>query len=107
MKSLRLFIAALALFSLAPVLIVGQLSTPNAAGVAMGHLHYHVKDVNANKRFWIALGGRSLRINGTEVVKFPGVLVFLTMGASSGGSEGSVVNHVAFRVPKLAAVEAA
>jgi len=106
MKSLRLLIAALALFSLKPVLIVGQLSMPNAAGVAMGHLHYHVKDVDANKRFWIALGGRSLQINGTEVVKFPGVLVFLTMGASSGGSEGSVVNHVAFRVPKLTAVEA-
>jgi len=100
-------VAALTLFSLAQVSAVAQLSQPNAAGVAMGHLHYRVKDVDANKRFWLALGGRSLRIDGTEVVKFPGVLVFLTMGESSGGTEGSVVNHVAFRVPKLAAVEAA
>jgi catechol 2,3-dioxygenase-like lactoylglutathione lyase family enzyme len=73
----------------------------------MGHLHYRVKDVDLNKRFWIALGGRSLRIDGTEVIKFPGVLVFLTAGESSGGTEGSVVNHVAFRVPALSAVEAA
>jgi catechol 2,3-dioxygenase-like lactoylglutathione lyase family enzyme len=87
--------------------LLGQLSPPNTTGVAMGHLHYQVKDVEANKRFWIALGGRSLKIAGTEVVKFPGVLVFLMAGSSSGGTEGSVVNHVAFRVPKLSAVEAA
>ena len=73
----------------------------------MGHLHYRVKDVEANKRFWITLGGKSLKIDGTEVIKFPGVLVFLTAGNSSGGTEGSVVNHVAFRVPRLSAVEAA
>src|SRR4030095_4081689 len=50
---------------------------------------------------------RSLRIDVTEVIKFPGVLVFLTAGESSGGTEGSVVNHVAFRVPSLSVVEAA
>jgi len=107
MKSLRLLLASLILSSLAQVSAVAQLSEPNAAGVAMGHLHYRVKDVELNKRFWITLGGRSLKIDGTEVIKFPGVLVFLTAGESSGGTEGSVLNHVAFRVPKLAAVEAA
>ena len=84
-----------------------QLSESNAAGVAMGHLHYHVRDVDANKRFWITLGGRSLQIGAVEAVKFPGVLVFLTQGESSGGTNGSIVNHVAFRVPSLSAVEAA
>ena len=33
-----------------------ELSPPNAAGVAMGHLHYVVRDVAANKAFWVALG---------------------------------------------------
>ena len=84
-----------------------QLSPPNAAGVAMGHLHYHVRDVAANKKFWIALGGRPITIGATEVMKFPDVLVFLTPGESTGGTEGSVVNHVAFRVPSLTTVEAA
>lgn len=35
----------------------GQIAAPNEAGVAMGHLHYHVRDIEANARFWVALGG--------------------------------------------------
>jgi catechol 2,3-dioxygenase-like lactoylglutathione lyase family enzyme len=100
-----------------------QTAAPNASGVAMGHLHYKVRDVEANKRFWIALGGqavRSVRLQPDQnprsvrpqadqdvVLKFQDVLVFLTPGESSGGTEGSVVNHVAFRVPSFATVEAA
>ena len=65
----------------------------------MGHLHYVVRDVEANKRFWMALGRNADTANGAVVVKFPDVLVFLTQGDSTGGTEGSIVNHVAFRVP--------
>src|SRR5438128_1552097 len=36
--------------------VLAQLLPPNASGVSMGHLHYKVRDVNANKKFWIALG---------------------------------------------------
>ena len=85
-----------------------QLAVANRAGVAMGHLHYSVKDMEAARRFWTALGGRPLTIGGTDTALiFPGVIVWLTPRASSGGSDGSVVNHVAFRVPSFAAVEAA
>ena len=84
-----------------------QLSAPNAMGVAMGHLHYVVRDVPANKQFWIALGGRPLKVGPTDVVAFPDVLVFLSQGESSGGTNGSVVNHVAFKVQSLAALERA
>ena len=73
----------------------------------MGHLHYYVRDVEANTRFWVALGGEATRLGTTTVVTFPDVLVFLTPGEPSGGTEGSVVNHVAFRVRSLDAVEAA
>ena len=86
---------------------MAQLATPNKSGVAMGHLHYHMRDVEANKRFWTTLGGRPAKIGNTEVMRFPDVLVFLDRGESSGGTEGSVINHVAFRVPSLATVEAA
>ena len=82
-----------------------QLSSPNSMGVAMGHLHYVVRDVSANKTFWVALGGQPLKVGATEVVAFPDVLVFLSQGASSGGTNGSVVNHVAFKVQSLAALE--
>ncbi len=83
-----------------------ELSAPNAAGVAMGHLHYVVRDVAANKAFWVALGGRSVLFNGTtEGIVFPDVVVLLRQGEPAGGTEGSVVNHVAFRVKSLAALE--
>jgi catechol 2,3-dioxygenase-like lactoylglutathione lyase family enzyme len=86
----------------------GELSAPNAAGVAMGHLHYVVRDVTANKAFWVALGGRSVLFNGmTEGIVFPDVVVLLRQGEPSGGTEGSVVNHVAFRVKSVAAIEKA
>jgi hypothetical protein len=62
-----------------------QLSAPNKAGVTMGHLHYHVRDVEANKKFWIALGGKPINVGATEVIKFPGVLIFLTQAESSAG----------------------
>jgi glucose/arabinose dehydrogenase/extradiol dioxygenase family protein len=97
-----------------------QLAAPNASGVAMGHLHYRVRDVEANKKFWIALGGeavRSVRPPSLEasagpdresvVLKFQDTLVVLERGDSTGGTEGSIVNHVAFRVPELTTVEAA
>jgi catechol 2,3-dioxygenase-like lactoylglutathione lyase family enzyme len=85
-----------------------QLSAPNAAGVAMGHVHYAVRDIAANKAFWLALGGEPVSLLGTiEGVKFPDVVVLLRQAEPAGGSEGSVVNHVAFRVKSLAALETA
>ena len=96
-----------------------QLAAPNAAGVSMGHLHYAVRDLEANRKFWLALGGTEVRevprialqpdwIREPPVVlKFDDVLVVLSRGESAGGTEGSVVNHVAFRVPSLTQVEAA
>jgi catechol 2,3-dioxygenase-like lactoylglutathione lyase family enzyme len=106
---MRSFVAlaaiALTLFGLP---VAAQLSPPNAAGVAMGHLHYIVRDVAANKAFWVALGGKPILFNGTtEGALFPDVVVLLRQGESTGGTEGSVVNHVAFRVKSLAAIEKA
>jgi catechol 2,3-dioxygenase-like lactoylglutathione lyase family enzyme len=98
--------ALLAALCIAAVVAEAQLSTPNRAGVAMGHLHYVVRDVAANKAFWVALGGRSVLFNGTtEGIVFPDVVVLLRQGETSGGTEGSVVNHVAFRVKSVKAIE--
>ena len=93
---------------LGPVLPVSaQLSAPNAEGVAMGHLHYYVRDVEANQRFWEALGGEATTLGRSVVVTLPGVLLFLSEGEPQGGTEGSILNHVAFRVQSLDAVAAA
>jgi glucose/arabinose dehydrogenase len=84
-----------------------SLAAPNAAGVAMGHLHYAVRDLEANARFWTALGGTAATAGAARLVKFPDVVVWLTPGLPSGTSDGAVLNHVAFRVRTLAQVEAA
>lgn len=84
-----------------------QLAAPNAAGVSMGHLHYQVRDVEANTRFWTALGGTPLTIGKRQAIRFPDVIVLLEQGDYSGNSEGAVLNHVAFRVRTFAQVEAA
>lgn len=96
----------LGFLTLAASTLLAQLSPPNTAGVAMGHLHYHVRDVEANRKFWISLGGKPIRLGTAEALKFPDVLVFLTRGEPSGVTEGSVVNHVAFRVESLKKIEA-
>jgi catechol 2,3-dioxygenase-like lactoylglutathione lyase family enzyme len=90
-----------------------SLAAPNAVGVSMGHLHYRVRDVAANRRFWMALGAQPVTgatrfaAPGREILRVQDVLVVLDPGEPEGGTEGSVVNHVAFRVPTLAPLEAA
>jgi catechol 2,3-dioxygenase-like lactoylglutathione lyase family enzyme len=99
--------AALALTAIAHP-AAAQLSPANKTGVAMGHLHYVVRDVKANQAFWVKLGGKAIVFNGaTDGVLFPDVVILLRQGETNGGTEGSVVNHVAFRVKSIAALERA
>jgi catechol 2,3-dioxygenase-like lactoylglutathione lyase family enzyme len=102
----RRVLTAMLLLSLFAAPAWSQLSAPNAMGVAMGHIHYVVRDVEANQKFWIALGGRPLKVGGVDALAFPDTFVFLSRGESSGGSNGSVVNHVAFTVRSLTLLEA-
>lgn len=99
--------AACALMLLVAGPAFSQLSAPNPAGVSMGHLHYHVRDVEANRRFWMSLGGVPVTVHGVDAIRFPDVFVVLTKGEPSGGTAGSVVNHVAFRVRSFKDLQAA
>lgn len=82
-----------------------QIDPPNAAGVAMGHLHYHVRDLEANKAFWLALGGTQASFAAGEIIRFPGLLVILSAGEPDETRGDSLVDHIAFRVESLAALE--
>ena len=100
--------AGVAALAIAAAPASAQVTSPNAAGVAMGHLHFHVRDVAANRAFWAALGARPLRpFEGTEVLGFEGLLILLSPGESTGPAAGSVVDHVALRVKSFAQLEAA
>src|SRR5690349_4639587 len=84
-----------------------QLAAPNAAGVSMGHLHYHVSDVEANKKFWVAMGGVPGKFGTTDIVKLPDIIIFLTPGTATGTTVGSAVSHVAFKSKNLEQLQAA
>ena len=86
---------------LAP-LALAQLPAPNDAGVAMGHLHLNVKDIDESKKFWVdQLGATTVELGRANVLKFPGTLIFLNKKDPSGGTEGSTVNHIGFLVRDL------
>lgn len=95
---LRQLAAVLALFS---PLLSADLAAPNERGVAMGHLHFKVHDVEANEKFWTGLGGKAVGFGEMRIISFPDILIVLSPGDYSGTSNGSVVNHVAFRVDSI------
>mgnify|MGYP003352098158 FL=1 len=84
-----------------------QLVSPNAQGVAMGHVHLFAKDVEALRRFLALLGGQPTQNGPLQMMQFPGA--FVNMGQrdmSAGGTVGSVVNHFGFHVKSVAEVVA-
>jgi len=92
-----------ALASLAAAPLLAQLAAPTGnRGVAMGHLHLVVKDVDAQRKFWVAFGGTPVKNGNLELIGFPGVYVMLRQGDPTAGSVGSVVNHVGFNAKNSA-----
>jgi catechol 2,3-dioxygenase-like lactoylglutathione lyase family enzyme len=98
--SILIFILSAALATSA-----AQLAAGNEAGVSMGHLHLNVRDVEANKKFFVAIGGSALKIEPFDIIKFPDVLIYLNLvpgaPAAAGGMVGTVVDHFGFRARNL------
>jgi catechol 2,3-dioxygenase-like lactoylglutathione lyase family enzyme len=82
---------------------VAQPAPFNDIGVTMGHWHIVSKDVEANKKLFLAMGGRLFMVNGNPLMMFPGVYINLNLAdeKGNGGSEGSVINHVGFIVDNV------
>src|SRR5215831_14970215 len=72
----------------------------NELGVTMGHWHLASKDVEANKKLFLAMGGKLFMPGGNPLIMFPGLYINLNLQneAGDGGTVGSVVNHVGFIV---------
>ena len=103
---MRRLISALWVVSiLAPATTWAQAFPPNEAGVTMGHWHLNTRDVEANKKIFVGMGGTAIKAGNFEVVRFPGVLVYLHQAAGAppptGGTVGTVVNHVGFLVQSV------
>lgn len=68
----------------------------------MGHVHLLVKDVAAQKHFWIDIMGGTLVKNGpAEMIEFPGAFIMLRQGEPSGPPAGSIVDHFGFVVKDM------
>jgi catechol 2,3-dioxygenase-like lactoylglutathione lyase family enzyme len=107
--SLAVVPTLLALVAAAPSTVFAQ--TLLAEGpVIYGHHHFNTTDMAAQKRFFVdTLGGKAATIgtNNVEVIEFPNVFLFFRpMQKPTGGTIGSIVNHVGFSVPDLKPVVA-
>ena len=91
--------------TLAVGIVWAQSFPPNEAGVTMGHWHLNTRDIEANKKIFVAVGGTAIKSGNFEVVKFPGVAVYLHLNqgapAPTGGTVETVVNHVGFIVQNV------
>ena len=76
----------------------------NQIGVTMGHWHIASKDVEANKKLFLAMGGKLYTPGGNPLIMFPGVYINLNLATNEkgdGATQGSVVNHVGFIVDNV------
>jgi catechol 2,3-dioxygenase-like lactoylglutathione lyase family enzyme len=90
----------LAILSVVPAR--AQLVEPNQIGVRMGHVNLAVKDVDAQKRFWVSVMGGTLVKNGPlELIQFPGVFIVLSQANAAAPPAGSIVNHFGFTVKDM------
>ena len=81
---------------LVPLLIAlplrAQLAAPNAAGVTLGQIHLIVKDVAAERRFFIEMmGGTPVDNEKISMIQFPGVFISFTQGDPAVSSPGSML----------------
>jgi len=100
----RLVVVALVVAStLAAGPAAAQPAPFNEIGVTMGHWHIVSRDVEANKKLFLAMGGKLYMPGGNPLVMFPGVYINLNLGTekADGGTPGSVVNHVGFIVDNV------
>lgn len=100
MTKKRAFHAA-ATFLLTALPALAQLLPPNAAGVSAGHDIFSFHDIDAANKFWNALGGAPAELGPLKMTKFPGVLFLMRKGDPKGGTEGSTIEYIGFKVRSL------
>lgn len=101
MRTLPVVLAALSF--IAPV--SAQLAAPNELGVAMGHVHLNVSDVELHRQIWIDhFDAVPLEREDLTGVKIPGMILLLRLQAPTGPSEGTVLDHFGLKVRSRAEI---
>ncbi len=80
----------------------GQLLASRDNPLAVGRHQLNVTDVGAHRKFWgEMLGAEFGKFEETDVAVLENALLFLEVQDPAGGSNGSTVNHLGYRVPDL------
>src|SRR6266850_808704 len=87
--------------------VFGQLAPPNPMGVAIGHMHLNVSDVNVQQKFWTDVGGKIVNREKIVMAQFPGIYVLIRKQDYNGGSVGSVIDHFGATAGKRAQFDTA
>ncbi len=84
--------------------VTAQLAPGNDAGVAWGHIHMNVTDVERHEQIWIEhFGGDRVDVELVSTIRLPGTILMLNERPPTGGTRGSAVDHLGFSVPDLSA----
>ena len=76
-----------------------QLAPPNGDGITFGHVHLNVTDLELHKRVWVDhFKGQWVAREPVEAVWLPGVLLMFNETEPTAGSQGSVMDHIGFKV---------
>ncbi len=75
-------------------------TVPSDGRVSNGHIHLFTKDRGVQRHFWVDVMGATAGKMGPDrdLYTLPKVVVIVDKGSPTAGTEGSIVNHVGFRV---------
>ena len=77
------------------------------APIRVSHYHLNVSSVAEHKRFWVdTLGGKAGKYGNEETVAFGDVLLILKEQKPTGGSRGTVLDHIGLASPDVPALAA-
>lgn len=89
---------------LAGLPVHAQLERPNAAGVSLGHVHLLVKDLEAERRFFIdVMGGTPVDNEKISMVQLPGAYIVLTQADPAASTPPSMLSHFGVVIKDVAA----
>jgi catechol 2,3-dioxygenase-like lactoylglutathione lyase family enzyme len=82
-----------------------QTAPPNQMGVAYGHVHLNVKDIEQHKKLWVDhFGGTVVQKGPLTVLKFQKMMIVLTKAEAKASNETTVIDHFGFHVRDTADV---
>jgi catechol 2,3-dioxygenase-like lactoylglutathione lyase family enzyme len=108
---MRIFCIALLLAASATLTpgVFAQVAPPNDAGVSLGHIHFVVTDPDAIKKAWVdVFGATPSKADALDLLKLAGIFIVVSKANTppTGGTNGSVINHIGIGVKDYADIKA-